>query len=353
MTDTTASASTTTPAPPTAFVGNLPKTADEAAVREHFTKDNKVKIQSVKVIHPRTSNRVFGFVTVDTDAELKKVIDIFHDQEMGGRKLKVQVATPEKPERPPRQPRPPRNNNNNNAGDNAGGAAPAEKRRSRPKAANAGGDAPLGGGPGDSGQPAAAAGGPQNSGDAKPKRQRKKRPAAGGAAGGAAAGAGSGAAAAAAPASASNNTNANANGSGDAGGGGGTGGEKRRTRKRKPHNSGDDAAAEHEPIDPTTTLFVANLPFAVDDARLKEVMAGPVGSVVSARVVRDRFSNNSKGYGFVSYNDTAARDAALAKNNQMDCDGRVLTINVAKAQPPKVAAAAAAAAAAAGTADAK
>jgi len=68
----------------------------------------------------------------------------------------------------------------------------------------------------------------------------------------------------------------------------------------------------------------------VDDDGLKEFMAIPNGSVTVSRIVRVKYSKRSKGFGFVSYDTTAARDAALAEKNGKSLEGRVLSVSVAK-----------------------
>lgn len=77
-------------------------------------------------------------------------------------------------------------------------------------------------------------------------------------------------------------------------------------------------------------LFVGGLPFAIDDARLKEVFA-QFGEVVSASVITDRDTGRSKGFGFVEFADEAAAQAAIDGMNGKDLDGR--TINVSEARP--------------------
>ncbi len=78
-------------------------------------------------------------------------------------------------------------------------------------------------------------------------------------------------------------------------------------------------------------LFVGNLPFATDDNRLKEEFS-KFGAVESARVVTDKHTNRSRGYGFVEFADQAAADAAVAGMNGQNMDGRPLTVSIAKSQ---------------------
>jgi RNA recognition motif-containing protein len=79
-------------------------------------------------------------------------------------------------------------------------------------------------------------------------------------------------------------------------------------------------------------LFVGNLDWNTTDDELRELFAQH-GEIEEAVLVRDKFSNRSKGFGFVSYvNDADADNAVSALNNQ-DFKNRKLTVN--EARPPK------------------
>jgi RNA recognition motif-containing protein len=54
------------------------------------------------------------------------------------------------------------------------------------------------------------------------------------------------------------------------------------------------------------------------------------GEVVSAQVIMDRMSGRSKGFGFVEMGTQEEADAAIAKFNGADLDGRALTVNEAR-----------------------
>lgn len=77
-------------------------------------------------------------------------------------------------------------------------------------------------------------------------------------------------------------------------------------------------------------LYVGNLPFAVDDAALHQKFSS-FGEVVSAKVITDRASGRSKGYGFIEMSDDSQADAAIEKLNGSDFEGR--NINVSEARP--------------------
>jgi len=75
-------------------------------------------------------------------------------------------------------------------------------------------------------------------------------------------------------------------------------------------------------------IYVGNLPYAVDDARLVEIF-GAFGATLTATVVVDRESGRSKGYGFVEMSDDDARKAILALNRSQ-LDGRTIWVNEAR-----------------------
>ena len=75
-------------------------------------------------------------------------------------------------------------------------------------------------------------------------------------------------------------------------------------------------------------IYVGNLPYAVDDDRLRAIF-GAFGEPVSAAVVVDRGNGRSKGYGFVEMSDDAARKAILGLN-RTQLDGRTIWVNEAR-----------------------
>ncbi len=75
-------------------------------------------------------------------------------------------------------------------------------------------------------------------------------------------------------------------------------------------------------------IYVGNLPYAVDDDRLRAIF-GAFGEAVSAAVVVDRANGRSKGYGFVEMSDDDARKAILGLN-RTQLDGRTIWVNEAR-----------------------
>jgi len=76
-------------------------------------------------------------------------------------------------------------------------------------------------------------------------------------------------------------------------------------------------------------LFVGSLPWSVDSDQLKEIFSG-YKSVTFARVVFDRETNRSRGFGFVEMSDDAEADKAVVEMNGVDIQGRAIVVNEAK-----------------------
>ena len=81
-------------------------------------------------------------------------------------------------------------------------------------------------------------------------------------------------------------------------------------------------------------LYVGNLPFSADDTSLQEIFA-QAGTVESAKVITDRDSGRSKGFGFVEMSTDEEATAAISKFNGTENDGRKMTVNEAKPQEPR------------------
>jgi len=82
-----------------------------------------------------------------------------------------------------------------------------------------------------------------------------------------------------------------------------------------------------------TTVYVSNLPYAVDDERLKQIFVDY--NVASAHVVK-RFTGRSRGFGFVDLLDHEDQQQLLADVSKFEVDGRTLSIKVATSEqrPP-------------------
>lgn len=78
-------------------------------------------------------------------------------------------------------------------------------------------------------------------------------------------------------------------------------------------------------------LYVGNLAFSVTDDELMQAFTS-FGTVVSARVVMDRMTGRSKGFGFVEIEDDAQADEAVNKMNGQTIGGRPVRVSEAKPQ---------------------
>lgn len=76
-------------------------------------------------------------------------------------------------------------------------------------------------------------------------------------------------------------------------------------------------------------LFVGSLPYAVTEDQLKELFSG-AGSVASARVITDRATGRSKGFGFVEMSTDEEAQRAIEMFNGKDMDGRTIVVNEAR-----------------------
>jgi RNA recognition motif-containing protein len=83
-----------------------------------------------------------------------------------------------------------------------------------------------------------------------------------------------------------------------------------------------------------TKLFVGSLPWAVDDQSLADLFQ-EFGTVSSAKVIMDRESGRSKGFGFVEFEDDAAAKAAIDKLNGTDMQGRSIVVSEARPLEPR------------------
>ena len=77
-------------------------------------------------------------------------------------------------------------------------------------------------------------------------------------------------------------------------------------------------------------IYVSNLSFNVQDEDLREFFA-PYGDVTSSKVINDRETGRSRGFGFVEMSDDAAAKKAIAELDGASVDGR--TIKVMEAKP--------------------
>jgi RNA recognition motif-containing protein len=76
-------------------------------------------------------------------------------------------------------------------------------------------------------------------------------------------------------------------------------------------------------------IYVGNLPYSVTDEDLREVF-GEYGELASAEVLKDKFSGQSKGFGFVDMPNGSEAETAIKELNESVFKGRKLTVNEAR-----------------------
>jgi len=81
-------------------------------------------------------------------------------------------------------------------------------------------------------------------------------------------------------------------------------------------------------------LYIGNLPFSVSDQTLSAHFAA-LGEVTSARVIKDKESGRSRGFGFVEYSSEEEAASAISQLNGTDFDGREITVNEAREMAPR------------------
>lgn len=76
-------------------------------------------------------------------------------------------------------------------------------------------------------------------------------------------------------------------------------------------------------------LYVGNLPYSIDDDSLRHNFS-EFGNVQSAKVMMDRDSGRSKGFGFVEMTNAQEAEAAIAGLNGMSVGGRSIVVNISR-----------------------
>ncbi len=81
-------------------------------------------------------------------------------------------------------------------------------------------------------------------------------------------------------------------------------------------------------------IYVGNLSYHTTDDTLRNTFA-QFGDVVSANIIIDRYTGNSKGFGFVEMSSDQSASAAIAGLNSKELDGRQLRVNEANEKPAR------------------
>lgn len=112
-------------------------------------------------------------------------------------------------------------------------------------------------------------------------------------------------------------------------------------RKAESESSEESSTTEDEPVakkqktevaEEPATLFVGRLSWNVDDDWLKREFE-PIGGVVSARVMMERSTGKSRGYGYVDFDSKSAAEKALAEYQGKEIDGRPVNLDLSTGKP--------------------
>jgi len=76
-------------------------------------------------------------------------------------------------------------------------------------------------------------------------------------------------------------------------------------------------------------IFISNLSFRVNDEDLKQLFE-EYGEISSAKVITDKYTGKSRGFGFVEMNNDDSAKKAIEELDRAEYDGKVITVSVAK-----------------------
>jgi len=284
------------------FVGNLALQTTDQSLAEAFSKICQVK--SGVIITRGRRSLGYGFVDFASPEDANQAVNQMNQTEFLNRTIKVELVR-DPPPRPPRQAGGPSgegrpvNNNNNNTVDNVNDdnleSGAAKRRTRRPRRRPRRNDNQGGQGQGQGESPVGRAPVHQNDRnvDYAPRSEN-------------------------------------------------TGGDPpppRRSRQRRPRKQNNTDAAPKEKIQSKTAVFVANLPFSVDDKALTEIFTG--FNVKTAHVVTTR-TGRSRGYGFVDFGTEDDQKKAIAGKHETEVIGSngkardiSVTVSHSVAQPPE------------------
>ncbi|MCR5494772.1 MAG: RNA-binding protein [Treponema sp.] len=79
-------------------------------------------------------------------------------------------------------------------------------------------------------------------------------------------------------------------------------------------------------------IYIGNLSFETNEEKLKETFSA-FGEVFSVSIIMDKFTNRSKGFGFVEMPDDDASFAAIRELNGKEVDGRKVRVSIAEDKP--------------------
>ena len=80
-------------------------------------------------------------------------------------------------------------------------------------------------------------------------------------------------------------------------------------------------------------IFVGSLPFSLEEAKLKDLFE-EFGEVTSVKIISDKYSGRSKGFGFVEMSDDEQAKKAIEGLNGTEVEGRSIVVNEAEERKP-------------------
>jgi len=299
------------------FAGNLSFRTKEDQLAEHFAVAGKVVSANIITRGPRSLG--YGFVEFETEEQALSAVNLLNKKNIDGRDINVEVAKPreEKPQQQQQQAnfdQQPRRGRGGPRRRGRGGysQSPSNNNNQDNQAANSSDAQPQS----QSGEPAPRASRPKRA--PRYNREGQQSPAQGqtqqqqqGQEG---------------EASVPQSGEYVPRGRGRGRGGRGRGGRGRGGRGRRGFYNGT-RAPRPQSVESTTSLFVANLPFELDDAKLLELFKDH--KAVSAHVVTN-YQGRSRGFGFVEFDEKDQKAAFEATNqNKIVSNERPLTVKIA------------------------
>jgi len=269
------------------FVGNLSFATKENELAKEFETAGKVISANIITRGPRSLG--YGFVEMDNESDAENAVKLLNKKEIDGRPINVEVAKLREEGAEGEQPR--TGGDRGGRGNGRGGRGGARGTRGR----GFGGGFRRGGerGGSEGGRRFRRVDGSDEEGEGEGEGFRRRGGFRGGARGGAPRG-------------------------GEFRGRGGRGGGRPRQEERKEENRTPSQ----------TTLFIANLPFSLDDEGFGKVFKDNGLAFKSAHVVKRR-SGRSKGFGFAEFDNEGDQQKALNSLNNKPIDGRELVVKVA------------------------
>lgn len=276
------------------FVGNLSFKTKEPELRAHFGAVGNVIDVNIITRGPRSLG--YGFVEMESEEAANAAIAQLHHKDVDGRQINVELVKEPKEgeevkERKPREPKQPKAPRENQGGekDEADAAPRATKPKRTRKPSNKSRDANEGENVRDGTQGVKPA--------RDPKQPRPERV---------------------------DKTTGQKKSQSE--------GEQKEKKPREPREPRPKKTNENR-AESETLLFVANLPFSLDNDTFTSFVTGHGIAVKQAYVVK-KHNNRSKGYGFIEFNNAAEQKAALEKLSGLSIQDRPISVKIALTPPP-------------------